>query len=269
MKLGIAMNLSHDSPQQWAEKHRNAGLEAVVFPCSHSDPIHVIDDYVAASQACGLTIAEVGAWSNMMALDPEERNRNFEYCVHQLELAEYVGANCCVNISGAKGPVWDGGYPDNYSEETYWEIVESVQKLIDRVKPQRTCYSLEPMPWMHPDSPEDYLQMIRDIDRPAFGVHMDMVNMISSPQKYFRNREYTDLAFSLLGPYIKSCHMKDISLGTQLTVRLEEVPCGEGGFDLKNYLVQIDQLDKNMPVMIEHLNQEAAYFKAISYIRGL
>ena len=29
------------------------------------------------------------------------------------ELAEYVGACCCVNISGAAGEVWDGAYAEN------------------------------------------------------------------------------------------------------------------------------------------------------------
>ncbi len=269
MKLGIAMTLPHISPEQWAEKHKNAGLSAVVFPCNHKAETAEIDAYVKASKDYDLTIAEVGAWSNPMDLDPEARSRNFDYCRHQLELAEYVGACCCVNIAGAKGPVWDGGYPDNYTEETYWEIVDCVQRLIDSVKPQKTCYTLEPMPWMHPDSPEDYLQMVRDIQRDAFGVHLDMVNMISSPQKYLFNQKFTNDAIAMLGPDIKSCHIKDMVLESSLTVSLKEVPCGEGGFDLKNYMDQLDKLDSDLPVIIEHLNQEEAYYQAIRYLQGL
>ena len=30
------------------------------------------------------------------------------------------------------------------------------------MKPQNTCYSLEPMPWMVPDSPDAYLTLIKD-----------------------------------------------------------------------------------------------------------
>ena len=269
MKLGIAINLSHASPDEWALRHKSAGLSSVVFPCSYMAEISKIDAYVRACEKYGLTIAEVGAWKNLLTLDKKEKKQNFDFCQKQLELAEYIGACCCVNISGAKGSVWDGGYKDNYSDQTYAEIVEIVQRLIDSVNPQKTFYTLEPMPWMHPDSPEDYLMMIEDINRKAFGVHLDIVNMISTPQKYLFNEQFTNDAIALLGPHIKSCHMKDVLLENHLTVSMKEVPCGQGGFNLKNYIGQLDVLDKNMPVIIEHLAAEEEYIKAINYINGL
>ena len=245
------------------------GLSSVVFPCSYDAKISVIDAYVKVCKDYDLTIAEVGAWKNLMASDETERKENFMFCKNQLELAEYIEANCCVNISGAKGKIWDGGYKDNYSDETYSEIVETVQKLIDSVNPQKTFYTLEPMPWMHPDSPEDYLKMLKDIDREAFGVHLDIVNMISDPQKYLFNEQFTNEAISLLGEHIKSCHIKDVLLENHLTVSLKEVPCGEGGINLKNYIKQIDRLNRDMPVIIEHLQIEEEYVKAIKYINGI
>ena len=269
MKLGIAMNLSSTSPEEWAEKHKALGLSAVVFPCGYYDDHSKIDAYVKACKDFDLTIAEVGAWKNLLALDKEERKQNFDYCKKQLELAEYIGASCCVNISGAKGEVWDGGYKENYSDKTYCEIIETVQRLIDAVNPKKTFYTLEPMPWMHPDSPEDYLKMIKDISRKAFGVHLDIVNMINTPQKFLFNEQFTSAAISLLGGYIKSCHIKDVLLENHLTVSLKEVPCGEGGFNLKNYIEKIDKLDANMPVVIEHLAVEEEYIKAIKYINEL
>lgn len=266
MRLGIAMNLSHDSPEEWAEKHKKLGLSSVVFPCGHFEDVSKIDCYVKACKDFDLTIAEVGAWKNLLSLNEKEKKDNFDFCKKQLELAEYIGALCCVNISGAKGQVWDGGYKENYYEKTYSEIIDTVQNLIDSVKPKNTFYTLEPMPWMHPDSPEDYIKMIRDIDRKAFGVHLDIVNMINTPQKYLFNEQFTNDAVSLLGEYIKSCHIKDLLLDSRLTVQLKEVPCGQGGFNLKNYIDQIDQLDENMPVIIEHLAVEEEYIKAIRYI---
>ena len=269
MKLGIAINFSHNSPTEWAEKHKKAGLTSVVFPCDHTSNINEIDSYVKACKDYDLTIAEVGAWKNLLCNDIAERQKNFDFCKKQLELAEYIGASCCVNISGAKGEIWDGGYKENYSDETYAEIIETVRKLIDSVNPKKTFYTLEPMPWMHPDSPEDYIKMIKDIDRKAFGVHLDIVNMISNPQKYLFNEQFTNAAINLLGKHIKSCHIKDVLLDTRLTVKLQEVPCGEGGFNLKNYIEQIDSLDIDMPIIIEHLENEDDYVKAIKYIKEL
>lgn len=269
MKLGIAMSFSHNTPYEWAEKHKVAGLSAVVFPCCYDTEISKIDAYVKACKQYGLTIAEVGAWKNLLTPNNEEKKRNFDFCKKQLELAEYIGASCCVNISGAKGEIWNGGYKENYSKKTYSEIIETVQKLIDSVNPKKSFYTLEPMPWMHPDSPEDYMQMIRDISRKAFGVHLDIVNMINTPQKYLFNEQFTNDTVLLLGGYIKSCHIKDVFLENHLTLCLNEVPCGQGGFNLKNYIEQIDKLDKNMPVIIEHLEIEEEYIKAIKYINGL
>ena len=269
MKLGIAIPLSHTSPEEWAEKHRKAGLSSVVFPIPSTAAVSEIDAYVKACRDFGLTIAEVGIWKNVLALDEKERSENIAYAKRQLELAEYIGAHCCVNITGAKGELWDGGYKENYSEETYEEIVTGTQKLIDSVNPKNTCYALEPMSWMHPDSPEDYLQMVKDIDRAAFGVHLDMVNMISSPQRYFANEAFTDHTIALLGKRIKSCHIKDVVLVHQLPMALREVPCGEGGFNLKHYIERINELDPDMPVIIEHLEREEQYLDAVTYLNGL
>ena len=41
------------------------------------------------------------------------------------------------------------------------------------------------MPWMIPDSPDENLQLIKDVNRKAFAVHLDFVNMINSPKDIF------------------------------------------------------------------------------------
>ena len=269
MKLGISMNLSRTVPEEWARRHKELGLSAVVFPRAHTAPIGEIDACVAAAKEFGLHIAEVGSWKNLLSPDKATREENFAHCLHQLELAEYVGADCCVNISGARGEQWDGAYPENYAPETYETIITDIRELLDRVKPQKTAYTLEPMPWMHPDSPEDYLQMIRDVDRPGFAVHMDMVNMVCTPERYLFSADFTRRAFALLGPYVKSCHLKDVALSPKLTFQLAEVPCGEGGFDIAAYIREAEQVNPDMPMIIEHLRSEEAYLKAIAYIKQL
>ena len=261
MKLGISMSLPHNSPEEWAQKHKALGLSAVVFPCRSNADMATIDGYAEAAKAYGLTIAEVGAWTNVLIPDETERKKKYDYCLRQLELAEYVGALCCVNTSGAKGEYWAGGYRENYSQETYAEIVETVQSLIDTVKPKKTFYTLEPMPWMHPDSPEDYLQLIKDVDREAFAVHLDVVNMISTPQRYLFNREFTDKTVAMLGKYTKSCHIKDVHLSERYTIRLEECGPGDGEFPLRYYVSKMHEKDPDMPVILEHLSTDEEYIK--------
>ena len=144
-----------------------------------------IEAYAKAARAADLTIAEVGVWRNMLSSDPKVREEVFEYTVGQIRMADAIGARCVVNVAGAPyGDRWDGGYRQNFTEETWKLTVETIQKIIDTAKPKKTKFSIEPMPWMIPTGPEEYLRLIDAVDRPEFGVHLDIVNMINCPERY-------------------------------------------------------------------------------------
>ena len=269
MRLGIAASFPHSSPEEWAAKHSAAGLGAVVFPLGSDSPAQLVDGYAKAAAAYGLKIAEVGIWRNVFDPDEKKRAENRAYARRQLELAEYVGAACCVNISGAKGEVWDGFYPDNYSDRTYAEIVEYARSLLDDVKPVRTKFTLEPMPHMLPDSPDSYLELIRDVDRPGFGAHIDIVNMIVSPRTFIGSGDLIRETFSKLGPHVTSCHLKDAVLEHGLTVSIKETDCGRGGTDLSAYIAEADKVSRDMPMIIEHLSDLGRYADSVGYIKTL
>ena len=42
---------------------------------------------------------------------------------------------------------------------------------------------------MYPDTADSYLRLIEAIDRKGFAAHLDPVNVICSPQLYYRNGE--------------------------------------------------------------------------------
>ena len=269
MRLGISKALPADSAAEWAAKHAALGLKAVTFPKRYSESDKLIDECVQACKDYDLVIAEVGAWKNVMDSDPAQRAENIKYCKEQLRLAEYVGANCAVNITGSASEIWDGAHRGNYDPDFQKRMVETIQEIIDDVKPTRTFYTVEPMPWMVPDSPESYLELMKKVDRPGFAVHMDAVNMMSSPKTLLFCREFLDHSFELLGPYIKSCHIKDVALEPKLTVRMPEASCGTGRFELKHYMKLADQLSPDMPVIIEHQASEEVYLAALDTIKKI
>src|SRR5207253_605263 len=81
-------------------------------------------------------------------------------------LAEALGARCCVDISGSYNPeVWYGPHPKNLSQGFMDATAENARKLIDAVKPTRTTFSIEMMPWNLPTGPDDYLRLIQAVDR--------------------------------------------------------------------------------------------------------
>lgn len=269
MRLGGSIFAEHPTPERWIAELRNAGYSAAYCPVGADADSATIQAYARAAADAGVVIAEVGAWSNPMSSDPAEARAALAKCQAQLALADEIGARCCVNISGSRGQPWDGPHPDNLSPETFDQVVEVTRAIIDAVKPQRTYYTLEPMPWMFPDTADSYLALLKAIDRNAFGAHIDMVNVINSPQAYFRNRDLIREWFTKLGPHIRSCHAKDTLLSTKLTTHLDEVRPGLGHLDYRTLLRELDRLDRDTPLMIEHLGREEDFRLAADYIRSI
>lgn len=274
MRLGTSSPLVYDSAAHWAEYQLELGCRTCVFPVQSSesgakggDLEKKIVDYRDAAAKAGITIAEVGVWRNALAKDPDERKKNIDYCVEQLRLADFVGARCCVNVAGTTGARWDGGYRENFSKEMRREIISVVREIIDRADPKNTYFTLEPMPWMVPTGPDDYLRLLDEVGRDRFAVHMDIINMISSADRYFHPEEFVDECAEKLGTGIRSCHIKDVHLNEAYTLRLEECPPGQGEFPLRYYAEKMNAIDPEMPMIVEHLKSDDEYPKYVEYLK--
>lgn len=267
MRLGLSTNMNAHSAKEWAETMQALGCRSVVFPLDCSVDDALVNEYVKEAKAHDLLIAEVGIWRNALATDPAERRKNIDYSIAQLRLAERIGARCCVNVAGAFGARWDGGYKENFTKEAWDATVAMVQEIIDAVNPKNTYFSLEPMPWMIPTGPEQYLKLIQDVNRERFAVHMDIINMINCPDRYFFQEEFLEKTFSLLGSRIKSCHLKNVRLLDGFTFQLLECDCSEGCFNLERYAELASKADADMPMIIEHLANDEAYRQSIAYTK--
>lgn len=267
MRLGAPLFAQWDSPHAWAELVRNAGYRAAYAPIDeHADEV-TIANYRTVAHQHDIVIAEVGAWSNPLAVDGTTRTKAIAFCQERLALADALGARCCVNIAGSRGREWDGPDEANLTDDTFALIVDSVRAIIDAVKPTQTYYALETMPWMYPDSPESYVRLIKAIDRPQFAVHLDPINMISSVERFYQHRQFIDHCIDLLGPYIRACHIKDMVIERPFVVSLRETAPGRGSLDYVHILQQLNRLDADTPVLLEHLQEAHEYDDAASYVR--
>ena len=266
MRLGLSSSLTHQTPEEWAERLSALGCRAVNFPVDYTCEPSLLDRYAKAAQAHDLLIAEVGAWCNPLSPDPATRKAALFRCKEQLRLADRLHARCCVNVSGSKGPRWDGPYLENLTEEAWQDMVASIQEIIDAVNPQNTFYTIEPMPWMYPMGPDEYLKLIHDVNRERFAVHMDVFNWITSAERYFRHEEFMEECFHKLGTYIKSCHLKNVHLSQAFTLQLQETACEKGDLTLETYAQLIEKLDPDMPVIIEHLQSDEEYLASLDYV---
>lgn len=266
LHLGGPVFDKYQGPDEWAQAVKRLGYSAAYCPVGADASDADVQAYERAAREAEIIIAEVGAWSNPISPDAKMRNAALAKCRRQLELADRIGARCCVNITGSRGAQWDGPDVRNLTEETFEMIVEVTRSIIDAVKPTRTYFTLETMPWAYPDSPDSYLRLFRAIDRERFAVHLDPVNLVCSPQRYYGSGALIRECFAKLGPYIKSCHAKDILLQTKLTTHLDEVRPGQGGLDYAAFLKELSKLP-GTPLMLEHLPNADEYKKAAEHIR--
>ena len=269
MRLGGKVTPTETTPESWVAAVQAKGYRAAYAPVGLDADTPTVAAFRRAAEAADIVIAEVGAWSNPLDSDPTKRQAALAKCKAGLRLADALGARCCVNIAGSRGARWDGPHPANLSEETFTMIVRDVQEIIDTVNPVTSTYSLEPMPWIFPDSMQSYARLIEAIDRPHFGVHYDPVNMINSPARYFYNADLIREFVAGLGQQIRCVHLKDIALRDTLTVHLDEVTPGQGALAIDVLLRELNQLDADLPVMLEHLPDDATYDAAAAYVRDV
>ena len=267
IRLGGPSFAKTDDPEALALAHRTLGYRAAYCPgvaLKDTDRIRALTEAFARHD---VVIAEVGRWCNLLDADPEKRRKNLESVTEGLALAEAIGARCCVDIAGSFNPnSWFGPHPDNLSQKFFDAAVENARKIIDAVKPKRARFTFEAMGWALPDSPDSYVKLIKAVQRPAFGVHLDPCNLVNSPDKFYHNTTLLNECFDKLGRWIVSCHAKDLTWDVEMNVHFREVAPGKGSLDYATYLKRVAELPQNPPLMLEHLAAAEDYTGAREHI---
>jgi sugar phosphate isomerase/epimerase len=251
---GHGLAVPPDDPEAFARAHRAFGYRAAYCP-----PVEVGDAarLAAIEKAfadADVVIAEIGIWRNLVAPEEEVRKANLGHACNCLAIADAVGARCAVSYIGSFAPGTDYA-PDarNMGEDAFDACVETVRRILDQVRPKRAKLALEMMQYALPDSVDCYVRLIEAIGRPAFAAHLDPVNLIMTPRVYFENGALIRECFEKLGPYIVSCHAKDIQLHHRAALHLDEVMIGDGVLDYPTYLRELARRP-DLPLMLEHLD---------------
>jgi sugar phosphate isomerase/epimerase len=259
-----------EDPAVLAQAHRDLGYRAAYAPKVKLTDKERIASIIKEFAARDVVISEVGAWVNMMDPDPDKRQKNLALVQERLAIADELGALCCVDIAGSYDPkLWYGPNPKNLSEEFIAATVEHCQTVIDAVKPTRTRFSIEMMPFNFPSGPDEYLRLIKAVHRKAFAVHLDVCNVMNSPTRMYNNGAVIRECFKKLGPWVASCHAKDLKWEDYVQVSLREVIPGQGSIDYGSYLECLSQLDHEAPLMLEHLKTAEEYAEGRQYIQSV
>lgn len=256
MRLGGPVFKPTKEVKELVEVHQSLGYSAAY--CQYiEDPYHR-EEYKSAFKEADIVLAELGAYClNISDQDFTRQESNIQEIIKRLQQAEEMEARCCVMHGGSynnKGCVY--GHPKNFSEENIEHNVRVIQRIIDEVQPKKTKLVLETESYVLPDSPDLYLRIVGEVNRPSFAVHLDPINLMVSPRRVYYSGDLIRECFEKLGPYIVSCHAKDTNLIEHATVQISETYVGNGTFDYDVYLSELSKLDPDTPLMIEHLSEQ-------------
>ena len=270
VRLGGPVFDAPGDPEGLALAHRKVGYRAAYCPGVGLNETERIRDIAAAFKKHDVAIAEVGRWVNLLEADESKRAANLKLVTEGLALAEAIGARCCVDIAGSFNPKsWFGPDPGNFTPKFFDAAVENARKIIDAVKPKRAKFCFEMMGWAYPEGPDSYLKLIKAVDRKGFGVHLDVANAVNSPERFYRNTDLIHECFDKLGPWIASCHAKDLTWDVEMNVHFREVTVGTGSIDFATYLKRLAALPGDAPLMIEHMANAAEYDKSRRHLLEL
>jgi sugar phosphate isomerase/epimerase len=265
IRLGRGNIAYTGDPEAYVRTQVEQGYTAINMPPLKPDDTTEIRALAKAVADAGVVIGEAGAWRNLVAHDEAKRKANLDFAADTLAVADELGVTCCVAYHGTVGHPGDpwqlsdnydyGPHPGNRGDIGFQRMVDTARYLIDAVKPKHTTFSLEQVPWLVTGTPQEYLRLIKAIDRRQFGAHIDAANMIVSPGHYFDTPGMLREGFELLGPYVVSAHAKDIRMQGgpgRISFHMDEVPVGEGNLDYRAYLRELDALGREVPLMLEH-----------------
>ena len=256
MRLGGPVFSTANDPKSLVEYHQKNSFSAAYM--GRIDDRIKREELCAAYAEANIMLAEFGAYGiNILETDNALRQGNFKEICSRLAYADEVGIRCCVIHGGSyETGGWGKPNPDNFSERAFADTVKAVQTIVDTVQPTHAKLVMETEKYVYPDDPDIYLRLIEAIDRTAFGVHLDPINIISSPKLLYMNGAFVKECFAKLGAHIVSCHSKDVTTIDKYPYHITETYTGDGRLDYRIYLTELAKLADDTPLMIEHLNAE-------------
>lgn len=279
MRLGATINsyFTDTDPEAYVAECVRHGYRAAPCPAvSIAEPEKIREIRDAFSRA-DIVIGEVQAWVSALDPRPDVRKKHEEAIAEALAIADELDAVCCVTVAGTLDPqdndASDMPHPENFCESTFDKVVDWVTRVLKTVKPQRTKLGLEMSPWTPVDGPESYLRILQSVNHPALAVHLDPSNAILTPRLLWSTTELINHCFDTLGPWIISCHAKDLfysdSVAKLRHVSFTEVVPGRGAMDYRTFLRRADAISPNLPMIMEHLPRPEDYEAGANFIRSL
>ena len=231
---------------------------------------HTIRD---AFRDANLPIVAISGYTNLVHPAAAKRKENIAYLKTLLKFARDLGTPYVISETGTFDPDSDWVYHEkNGTEAGYQAIRETILDLAKYAYDQDAVFLVENYVNNIVGSVDRVLRLFSDVNHPGLGLLMD-------PTNYFTDKNIDDVdgeldrIFNALGNRIKVAHAKDCKRATDTSEKHAHIDAAEshtfrgaGGVELPapglgvlnydHYLKRLSQLHPNIPIIIEHLDED-------------
>jgi sugar phosphate isomerase/epimerase len=186
--------------------------------------------------------------------DPEAQRRDLDRLAGALRVAGELGAEGVIGGCGSLSA--SGGYaphPANRAPETRRRLVEALRSAAELAEHAGVHLVLEPHVRTALYSPEVVREIVDAVESPRVRVNLDIANLVSSLDALWSSETLVARVFEALGDVAVSGHLKDVSVGDEFVLHLDEAVPGEGELDLVSFVREFANRLPGRFLFLEHL----------------
>lgn len=194
------------------------------------------------------------AFPSLVHPDPDVRAEGVEALRVTLAAAAVLGAGNVYVRPGSLNPAgpWTP-HPDNRAVEARERLVESLCHAVVHAEAVGIPLAVE----AHVLSPLFSVRVVREVfDRVGSAwlcFNADPVNLIGNLETAYENTGLIHELFDSMGECTITAHAKDVRVGDELVLHIEECVPGQGLLDHETFLQRFEQCSPRGCVLIEHL----------------
>ncbi|HVU14271.1 MAG TPA: sugar phosphate isomerase/epimerase [Phototrophicaceae bacterium] len=217
----------------------------------------------------GIRIIQFWGWyPSIITPDERVRQTGVDHARRIVELGTHAGADMIgirptsLSPKGAWSP-----HRDNYTPEAEDRLVQSLAEIAQASEVHGLPLALECHVTTTLNTPQTVRRVIERTGSQWIKVNIDAVNFVGDFATAFNTTPMLHDLFDTLGEYAAAAHVKDVTVGDDLVVHIDETVPGRGFMDFDTLLSEFEAYLPEGYAFIEHL-PEAQIPEALAFVRG-
>lgn len=208
----------------------------------------------------GIAIVQATGYQPCLVTDdPARLDADLERLARAGDAAAALGSPYVLTGCGSLHPTLGyGPHPANHDPATRDRLIAALRRAGPRAADAGVALALEAHVTTALAGIEPIAAILGAVDHPAVRLNFDPVNLLGTLDDAFANAARMHAMAAGLGRwYAPTAHLKDVVVGPELVVRIDEGAPGEGILDLDAYFAVVRGLGADVAVIVEHLPPEA------------